>query len=607
MGTIHHATLTPALNGEKVGAAEWDAAHTFDLAISDVTGLQAALDAVGSPNIADISGLTAALDAKADDADLSGYVTTGALTTALAAKQDTLGFTPYNATNPDGFITAAALSGYATTAAVAAGYQPLDADLTAIAGVSTASYGRSLLTLADLAAAQTALGITPAGSGGTTVANGLVSGGGVFYETGALTFRVAAAVYYIDGVRYTSAEQTITLDAADATNPRIDVLALNTSGTLVKVTGTAAATPSEPDVDPSTQLKLTFVLVPAAATTLNGITNENIYLENTEWTSSTSGSGFNANSSTNPYAGTKTIEGTTVANNAYVQLQRGSSLALDSYTTLGLFVRSKGTWASGRVLRAQFYLNGVAKGSPVTIASGYWGFDSSITAGYQLLAVPVAQFVLPAGTLVNQLRITDVGGSIGFYIDNIVLQGVGTTAQAPSSGLTQAQADARYYRYGGTDVALADGGTGASTAAGARTNLGLGTIAVLDETTTAQYRANTADKALSTDQVWAAADYVALTDAATVAVDMSTGFNFSLTIGGNRTLGAPSNTKNGQSGAIVITQDGTGSRTLGYHANWKFAGGTDPTLSTAAGAVDVLFYQVISSTSIVGNLVKAIA
>jgi len=124
--------------------------------------------------------------------------------------------------------------------------------------------------------------------------------------------------------------------------------------------------------------------------------------------------------------------------------------------------------------------------------------------------------------------------------------------------------------------------------------------------TTTQYRANTADRLIETDTAWGAADYVALTPGTNVSVDMSSGFNFSLAMGGNYTLDNPTNTKS-QAGAIVITQDGTGSRTLAYGTNWKFAGGTDPTLSTAAGAVDVLFYQVISSTSIVGNLVKAIA
>ena len=147
----------------------------------------------------------------------------------------------------------------------------------------------------------------------------------------------------------------------------------------------------------------------------------------------------------------------------------------------------------------------------------------------------------------------------------------------------------------------------AADAAALRTLAALGTIATMDGATAAHYRANTADKALVTDDVWSAADYVALTDAATVGVDMSAGFNFTLTIGGNRTLGAPTNTKNGQCGTIYITQDGTGGRTLAYHANWKFAGGTDPTLSTAAGAVDALHNKVKSSTFIEASLSKALA
>lgn len=122
--------------------------------------------------------------------------------------------------------------------------------------------------------------------------------------------------------------------------------------------------------------------------------------------------------------------------------------------------------------------------------------------------------------------------------------------------------------------------------------------------TAGEYRANTANKFLDTAGVWAAAAYVGLTDAATIAVDLSAGINFSLTMINNRTLGNPTNTKDGQSGIIVFTQDGTGSRTLAYSGNWKFAGGTAPVLTTTIAARDILVYQVISSTVIYANLVK---
>lgn len=134
----------------------------------------------------------------------------------------------------------------------------------------------------------------------------------------------------------------------------------------------------------------------------------------------------------------------------------------------------------------------------------------------------------------------------------------------------------------------------------------IGTAGFMAETTTAQFLANTADKVLSTDQVWSAPTPVALTDAATVAVDMSLGLNFTLTISGNRTLGNPTNVKY-QSGYIAITQDGTGSRTLAYGSNWEFANAAPPVLSTTAGAKDLLFYQVLSATSIFANLVQAVS
>jgi len=98
-----------------------------------------------------------------------------------------------------------------------------------------------------------------------------------------------------------------------------------------------------------------------------------------------------------------------------------------------------------------------------------------------------------------------------------------------------------------------------------------------------------------------------LTDASTVTSDFDVGQNFTLTLAGNRTLGAPSNVDAGQVGSIFIIQDGTGSRTLAYNSIWKFAGGTAPTLSTAAGAIDRLDYIVQSGTAIQAVLTKAYA
>lgn len=134
-----------------------------------------------------------------------------------------------------------------------------------------------------------------------------------------------------------------------------------------------------------------------------------------------------------------------------------------------------------------------------------------------------------------------------------------------------------------------------------------GTAALVDIMTTAQFWANTATKVVSTDQVWAAADYVTLTDAATIALDMSTFINGTVTLGGNRTLGNPTNTKNGQSGCIEVLQDGTGGRTLAFASNWKFPGGSAPTVSAAASARDTIYYRVRSATIIVASIEKAIA
>ena len=95
-----------------------------------------------------------------------------------------------------------------------------------------------------------------------------------------------------------------------------------------------------------------------------------------------------------------------------------------------------------------------------------------------------------------------------------------------------------------------------------------------------------------------AVEVATLTDGATITPDFGANQNFTVTLGGNRTLANPTNIVVGQTGSIFVVQDGTGSRTLSFGTYYDFVGGTAPTLSSGAAAVDRIDYIVRTATSI---------
>ena len=96
-----------------------------------------------------------------------------------------------------------------------------------------------------------------------------------------------------------------------------------------------------------------------------------------------------------------------------------------------------------------------------------------------------------------------------------------------------------------------------------------------------------------------------ITSSGVLLVDFSTGNNFQVTLASNATFAGPVNASGGQSGAIMIRQDNTGSRTLAYSGSWAFQGGTAPTLTTAASGIDALAYYVVSPTRVIAILTAA--
>lgn len=267
------------------------------------------------------------------------------------------------------------------------------------------------------------------------------TGGDIAY-TGNLTFRVSAGSCFINYASVDFAQTDITLDAAHASLDRFDAIVVGDDGIVTKVTGTAAATPALPDVDPLTTCVLTYVSVPATATTL-AIVRTNVYLENTEWTSSVSASHVNAASTSNPFAGTKDIEFTAAVANDFVRLTNSSTTPLDDQKQLVLLIRSKASWPNPKSIQATWYSGSTKIGQSVAISNGRFGFDSGITATYQQIVIPMLNFGIPTGSLIDrlELKVVGSGGAIGCYIDNIVLEGTSTVQVAPTpvpaSGIVQ--------------------------------------------------------------------------------------------------------------------------------------------------------------------------
>ncbi len=152
------AHLALGSSGSTAAAGNHDHAGTYDPAGTSSTH---SADTTSVHGIADTADVVLTDDARLSNARTpTAHVLNGALHTASGLTAGHVlrasGATAFDfAALQDADIP----STIARDSEVAAGYQPLDSDLTAIAALSTTSYGRALLALADAAAGRTALGL----------------------------------------------------------------------------------------------------------------------------------------------------------------------------------------------------------------------------------------------------------------------------------------------------------------------------------------------------------------------------------------------------------------------------------------------------------------
>ena len=419
-----------------LGTAATQATSAFEVPLTFSTGLTRTTNTITvntSQNISTLSNLTS-----------NGFIKTSGGTGALSIDTNT----------------------YLTVSAATAGYQPLDAELTALAGLTSvadalpyftgsgtaavttlSTYGRTLIDDADAATARTTLGLGTAATQATSA-----------FEV-PLTFSTGL----------TRTTNTITVN----TSQNIATLSNLTSNGFVKTSGGTGAL----SIDTNTYLTTasaasTYQPLDSDLTTIAGLTattDNFLQAKASAWTTRTptqvtadlitftgdAGSGGVKGLVPAPAAGdaNKFLKG----NGTWAAVAGSGTVTDMSIVSANGFAGTVATSTTTPAVTLTTTVTGVLKGNGTAISAATAGtdyenpltFSTGLTRTTNTITVNTSQNISTLSNLTSNGFVKTSGGTGALSIDT-----------------------ATYYSSGGTDVAVADGGTGASTAAAARQNLG---------------------------------------------------------------------------------------------------------------------------------------
>jgi len=257
--------------------------------------------------------------------------------------------------------------------------------------------------------------------------NKIISGGASWSGTG-YVFDVSALTYWFDGVLLGPTTPTqITLDSADPTSDRFDAIVVDQAGIISNITGTASANPVFPAI-PDTQLLVQYVNIGAGSTSPSILQN-NIYIDNTEWATSTYTTGTGStgtvdfNSTNSPKEGSKCIDLLT-NQRLGAKFTRATATDVQQFAFIQVWYRNNTALATNKTPTVRF---DNSAGNPVgnTVSLVAYGVDRTIVGTWQLAVIPISAF--GAITLIKGLRAIVTGGTLAsqanWSLDFMLLSG----------------------------------------------------------------------------------------------------------------------------------------------------------------------------------------
>jgi hypothetical protein len=215
--------------------------------------------------------------------------------------------------------------------------------------------------------------------------------------------------------------------------------------------------------------------------------------------------------------------------------------------------------------------------------------------GTEFVSGPLSGAAFPTGPGIVTPAMLDNGAALSLLGRSANSSGVRADISAASDGQVMRRSGTAI-GFGALDLANANAVSGVLPAANLP-DASTTADGVSEFSTAAEFRTGTdTARSLVVSEVWSAAAISALTDGASIAVNLANGFDFggasnaALALGGNRTLSAPTNAKSGQKGILWFTAS-ISTRTLTLNAAWNLMTGveTGPYSITTAQTLGIAY------------------